>query len=106
MHIVSKVDWATRFQSISRRSTTADFGADSPVAFGGVVKDTAKAGATVVDWAIRLAGLGLTFWFGTKLFGMADRALPSKEDLRRRPRFDDEENDELALRRRRPRLGY
>ncbi len=105
MHTASKVDWGSRFQAISREPVTADFGADS-VAYG-VVKDTAKVGATVVDWAIRLAGLGLTFWFGTKLFSLTERALPPKREPRLRSRYeDDDEEEELALRRRRPRLGY
>lgn len=100
----SNVDWDSRFRAISRNPATADFGADS--AAYSVVKDTAKVGATVVNWAIRLAGLGLTFWFGTKLFSLTERALPPKEERRLRHRYEDEDEDELALRRRRPRLGY
>lgn len=107
MRTASKIDWAGRFQTVSQRSATADFGVDdSTHAFGGVVENTAKVGATLVDWAIRLAGLGLTFWFGTKLFSLTERALPPKEEQRLRHRYEDEDEDELGLGRRRPRLGY
>jgi hypothetical protein len=101
MRIADKIDWDSRFRTISRGHVASGFGSDAAASYGLDAKSVASGGATLIDWTIRIASIAVAWILGTKLLA----ALPSvmQEARGHERRRGDEDEDDSSLRSRAPR---